>query len=181
MCSVDFVSVAQRITFVYGKAKATEDGRFAKTYARAAASGMTLPSSMLPGRGGSVPGLSHQPLNPAGCELRRTPYPVRELPLRGCYNMALYRKVLQESPDLGATHASGMTHAIETNEVAYPVAVGFYGARAVASHLHGGLHAIHELWRSAVRVHKLLLAFPVAGFMYSIIGSSKTRKRANTA
>lgn len=54
---------------------------------------------------------------------------IQGLVLRGRCHMALYRKVLQESPDLGTADADGMTHAVKTNEIAYPVAVGLHGSR----------------------------------------------------
>lgn len=67
---------------------------------------------------------------------------------------------------------------MEVNEVAYPLAVGFLGAWAVALHPHVGLHPVHLLRWLVVRIHTAAPSRYV--YAYSIIGSGKTRKRANS-
>ena len=59
---------------------------------------------------------------------------IQGLVLRGRRHMTLYCKMLKKSLHFGTTHTGGMTQAIETNEITYPVAVGLHGARAVAFH-----------------------------------------------
>lgn len=104
---------------------------------------------------------------------------VQGLVLCGRRHMAFHRKVFQEGLYLGGSHAGGMPHAVESDEEAYPVAVGLLGSGAVALHPHGGLHSIHQLRWSAVRIHMVRLSRH--GYAYSIIGVGKTRKRANPA
>jgi len=86
-------------------------------------------------------------------------------------------QMFQEGADLRAAHAGGMPDPVEANEVAYPVAVGLFGTRAVTFHPQGGPDPVHQLRRFAVRIHTPVL--PMHGCSYSIIDAGKTRKRAN--
>lgn len=55
---------------------------------------------------------------------------------------------------------------METNEIAYSVAIGLLGLRTVAPQPHGGFHTIHELWCSAVRVHT---GYPLILYSYTVL------------
>src|SRR5690554_1583226 len=102
---------------------------------------------------------------------------IQRLVLRGRRHSALHRQMLEEGAYLCATHAGGVSNPVKANEVAYPVAVGLFGTRAVTFHPQGGPDPVHQLRRFAVRIHTPVL--PMHGCSYSIIDAGKTRKRAN--
>ena len=103
---------------------------------------------------------------------------IQRLILRGRRHPALHRQMFQEGAYLRAAHDGGMSDPVEANEVAYPVAVGLFGTRAVAFNSQGGPDPVHQLRRFAVRIHTPILS--IHGCTYSIIGAGKKRKRANS-
>lgn len=80
----------------------------------------------------------------------------------GC-NVSCYRKIFQKLPDSSARHSGWVPHAMETNEKANPVAIGFLSTEAIAFDSEDSLHPLHQLhrlhhmWLSIVFIYTALL------------------------
>lgn len=101
------------------------------------------------------------------------------LVLSSRHHMPLHRQVSREGIHLGGFHAGGVPDPIETDEVAFPPAIGLLVTWAIARHPHSGLCAVYHHWWLPRCLHTVI--FSLYGYTYRLIGEGRTRKKANPA